>query len=183
MPCTFHDTGFAGLTLIETKVFDDDRGYFLEAYKEHEFSAAGIAVQFVQDNISSSRQHVLRGLHFQCPPRAQGKLVRALAGAVFDVAVDIRPSSPTYRQWYAVELSAANRRALYVPVGFAHGFVVVSTSALVLYKTTEVYSPGHDGGIRYDDPAIGVRWPVRAPVLSAKDAALPPFAAVGAVFA
>jgi dTDP-4-dehydrorhamnose 3,5-epimerase len=163
--------------IIEPRRFSDERGWFMEVYSERAFTALGIADRFVQDNHSLSRQRgVLRGLHFQTPPFAQAKLVRCLAGSIFDVAVDVRKGSPTYGRWVAAEISAENGRQLFVPVGFAHGFLTLTSDAEVAYKVTAPYSREHDGGIRYDDPAIGVGWPLSAgdaPVLSPKDGALP----------
>lgn len=175
---TFIETEVPGIVVIETSVFGDDRGYFMETYHEEEFAAAGITGPFVQDNQSLSGKGVLRGLHFQ-RRHTQGKLVRVLRGRVFDVGVDIRPGSPTFGRWAATELSDENRRQLYVPPGFAHGFLVLSDAAEFAYKCTDVYHPASEGGIRYDDADIGIRWPaVDAPVrTSEKDRQLPAFAA------
>jgi len=162
-----------GLILVEPRVFADERGVFLETYRHSDFAAAGIPEHFVQDNHSRSSGGVLRGLHYQKVPRAQGKLVRCLAGRIFDVAVDIRTGSPAYGKWAGVELSGENNRMLYVPAGFAHGFLVLSDIAEVTYKCTEEYSPSHDRGIIWNDPDIGIRWPRPVPVLSAKDAQHP----------
>lgn len=146
--------------LIEPKVFGDDRGFFLESFNQQAFNqATGTDHQFVQDNHSRSKKGVLRGLHYQLPPHAQGKLVRVVRGAVFDVAVDIRKGSPTFGQWVGTELTEDNHRQLWVPPGFAHGFVVLSDSADFLYKATAFYAPQADRGIAWDDPAIGVQWP------------------------
>lgn len=146
--------------LIEPKVFGDDRGFFLESFNQQAFNqATGTDHQFVQDNHSRSKKGVLRGLHYQLPPHAQGKLVRVVRGAVFDVAVDIRKGSPTFGQWVGAELTEDNHRQLWVPPGFAHGFVVISDSADFLYKATSFYAPQADRGIAWDDPAIGVQWP------------------------
>jgi len=168
--------------LVRPRVFEDSRGFFLETYKLSEFAAHGIVERFVQDNYSRSAQGVLRGLHYQRPPAAQGKLVRALRGEIFDVAVDIRRGSPTYLRWTAAILSESNLAQLYVPPGFAHGFCVLSEEADVVYKVTAEYEPNCDAGLRWDDPAIGVQWPVEKPVLSAKDAALPPVGTVDSGF-
>lgn len=162
-----------GLILVEPRVFADERGVFLETYRHSDFAAAGIPEHFVQDNHSRSSGGVLRGLHYQKVPRAQGKLVRCLAGRIFDVAVDIRTGSPAYGKWAGVELSRENNRMLYVPAGFAHGFLVLSDIAEVTYKCTEEYSPSHDRGIIWNDPDIGIRWQRPDPMLSAKDAQHP----------
>lgn len=156
------------LLLIEPDVFGDARGFFLETYNENRYAAAGLACRFVQDNLSFSRRGILRGLHFQ-NPRPQGKLVQVLQGEVLDVAVDVRESSPTFGQWHTVHLSGENKRQLWVPPGYAHGFLVLSEAALFYYKCTELYSPQHEWTLRWDDPAVGIRWPVDAPLLSAKD--------------
>ena len=155
--------------LIEPKVFGDDRGFFFESWNEREFRSAGIDQRFVQDNHSKSARHVLRGLHYQIR-QPQGKLVRVVAGEIFDVAVDIRRTSPQFGQHVTVSLSAEKHNMLWVPIGFAHGFCVVSDSAEVLYKTTDLYAPEHERTIRWNDPAIGIGWPMSAPpILSAKD--------------
>lgn len=155
--------------LIEPRVFGDSRGFFTETWSERVFNqAVGHDVKFVQDNHSRSARGVLRGLHFQLPPHAQGKLVRCVAGAVFDVAVDIRRSSPNFGRWVGVELSADNHKQLWIPPGFAHGFLVLSDSADFLYKTTDTYAPQAEGAVRWDDPAIGIQWPeVGSPALLA----------------
>lgn len=141
----------------------------MEVYKRSDFAAAGIPEHFVQDNHSRSAKGVLRGLHYQKEPQAQGKLVRCLFGAVFDVAVDIRKGSPSYGKWFGAELTGENRKMLYVPPGFAHGFLTLSDTADVLYKCTAEYAPRHDRGIIWNDPDIGIRWSITAPVLSGKD--------------
>lgn len=158
--------------LLEPKVFGDERGFFFESYNRHSFrEATGIDVDFVQDNHSRSVKGVLRGLHYQLPPKAQGKLVRVVVGEVFDVAVDIRKGSPTFGKWVSEVLSAENRRQMWIPPGFAHGFLTLSENAEFLYKTTEYYSPEHERCILWRDAAVGVVWPSNvAPVLSAKDA-------------
>lgn len=169
---TIIPTAIADVLVLEPRVFADDRGAFFESFNERVFAeAVGRPVAFVQDNQSTSRRHVLRGLHYQ-EPKPQGKLVRAVAGTIFDVAADIRPESPTCGLWVGVELSAENRRQLWVPEGLAHGFLVLSESAEVLYKTTEFYAPGCEKIIRWDDPTLAIRWPLTAaPVLSPRDAA------------
>ncbi len=167
------ETTLPGVVVIEPRVFGDERGFFLESFNQRNFEAAtGLSgIEFVQDNHSRSRRGVLRGLHFQLAPKAQGKLVRVTSGEVFDVAVDIRPNSPHFGQWVAERLSGENHRQLWIPPGFAHGFLVLSDSADFLYKTTEYYSPEHDRSIRWDDPDIGIAWPLDGltPELSAKD--------------
>ena len=168
------ETALPGVMLIEPKVFGDDRGFFLESWNAAAFAAAGLDLTFVQDNHSRSARGVLRGLHYQLGT-PQGKLVRVTSGAVFDVAVDIRRSSPHFGQWVGYELSDANKRMLYVPPGFAHGFLVLSDTADFLYKCTTLYNPPTDRGIRFDDPAINIAWPDVgvAPMLSGKDAVAP----------
>ena len=169
-------TTLAGVLVLEPRVFGDDRGFFMESYNRRSFAqATGLDIDFVQDNHSRSRKGVLRGLHYQLR-QPQGKLVRVTHGAVFDVAVDIRRGSPTFGRWVGVELSADNHRQLWVPPGLAHGFVVLSETADFLYKTTDTYSPAHERSIRWDDPAIGIDWPLAAhgisePLLSDKDRA------------
>ena len=165
-------TALPDVLLIEPKVFGDARGFFFESYNRHAFAeAAGLDVDFVQDNHSRSAQGVLRGLHYQIQ-QPQGKLVRVVAGAVFDVAVDIRKASPTFGQWLGIELSAENKKMIWVPPGFAHGFLVLSESAEFLYKTTDYYAPSHERAIAWNDPDIGIAWPLAAaPLLSAKDQA------------
>jgi dTDP-4-dehydrorhamnose 3,5-epimerase len=168
------DTALPGVKLIEPKVFGDDRGFFLETWNARAFADAGLDLTFVQDNHSRSARGVLRGLHYQMQ-NPQGKLVRVTSGAVFDVAVDVRRSSPYFGKWVGYELSDANKRMLWVPPGFAHGFVVLSDMADFLYKCTQLYDGAQDRGIRWDDPAIGIDWPFAglSPLLSAKDAAAP----------
>ena len=165
-------TPLAGVLLITPRVFGDDRGHFFESYNQRELEQkAGLRPAFVQDNQSRSQRGVLRGLHYQ-NPSPQGKLVRVLEGEIFDVAVDLRRSSQTFRQWFGVKLSDANRQTLWIPEGFAHGFLVLSDYADVLYKTTDFYAPEHERTIAWNDPDIGIEWPLSgAPILSAKDAA------------
>ncbi|OHE86760.1 MAG: dTDP-4-dehydrorhamnose 3,5-epimerase [Verrucomicrobia bacterium RIFCSPLOWO2_12_FULL_64_8] len=162
----------AGLLLIEPKVFGDLRGFFLESWNRDRYRAAGIPDDFVQDNFSFSGRGTLRGLHFQ-NPRTQGKLVSVWQGEVWDVAVDIRRQSRPFGRWLGMTLSAENKRQLYVPPGFAHGFVVLSETALFHYKCTNDYSPKDEIGFRWDDPAVGIQWPVARPVLSSRDAQAP----------
>ena len=176
MPSTFESTSLAGVLVIVPKVFGDARGFLMETYKRSEFEAAGLPVELVQENHSRSSRGILRGLHYQREPKAQGKLVRVILGEIFDVAVDIRPDSPTYGKWIGVRLSADNRKSLYIPPGFAHGFCVTSQEAEVIYKTTAEYAPDHEFGIRWDDPALAIEWPVTAPTLSERDKVWPPFA-------
>jgi dTDP-4-dehydrorhamnose 3,5-epimerase len=166
------DTDLPGVVLVEPKVFADPRGFFAETWNHARYEEVGLPGTMVQDNLSSSSRGVLRGLHFQFP-HPQGKLVYVLEGEVLDVAVDIRLGSPTFGRWVGVTLSAANKRQLYIPEGFAHGFCVVSQRALVAYKCTELYRPDCDAGIAWNDPEIGVQWPVTEPILSAKDQASP----------
>lgn len=157
--------------LIEPRIFEDERGFFLESYNKQRFAENGIAEEFVQDNHSGSRRGVLRGLHYQAEPFAQGKLVRAGRGEIFDVAVDIRKGSPTFGKWVAEILNTRNRRLLYLPPGFAHGFCALEDDTEVLYKATALYSQAHDRGVLWNDPDIGITWPDsgREYILSAKD--------------
>ncbi len=165
------DLALDGVKLIRPRVFRDDRGHFLETWRRDRYADNGIPGDFVQDNVAFSRAGVLRGLHYQWP-RPQGKLVMAVHGEVFDVAVDIRRGSPTFARWVGQLLSAENGQQLWIPEGFAHGYVVTSdTDAVVAYKCTRAYAPEHDRAIRWDDPDIGIGWPVTRPVLSEKDAA------------
>lgn len=175
MPFAFRPTpNLPDVLLIEPRLFGDDRGWFMETYQRSEFEANGIRLPFPQDNHSrSAARHVLRGLHYQTDPAAQGKLVRCVVGAVYDVAVDIRPGSPTYRRWTATELSAENHQMVWIPPGFAHGFCTLTEVSEVLYKATAEYSPAHDRAIRWNDPALSVHWPTASPILSAKDAQAP----------
>ena len=162
--------------LLEPRVHGDARGYFFEVYTRRAFFAAtGVDVEFVQDNESRSRRGVLRGLHYQLPPHAQGKLVRCAEGAVFDVAVDLRRSSPSFGRWVAAELSDENKRQLWIPPGFAHGFLALSEYARLLYKTTDYYAPQCDRSLRYDDPPLAIAWPDLGiePIVSDKDRAAP----------
>lgn len=173
MSFNFIKCDIPGLVIIEPRVFEDDRGFFLEAYKKSEFIENGIDTGFCQDNHSLSSKGVIRGLHYQKPPYAQAKLVRVVRGAVWDVAVDIRRDSPTFRKWAAVELSGDNRKMFYIPEGFAHGFAALTDEVHLLYKCSNEYSHLHDAGILWSDPEIDVNWPVINPVLSSKDAGLP----------
>lgn len=182
MPFQFQRLDIPDLVLVTPRRFADDRGFFCETYKASAFQEFGIDAVFVQDNCSHSLRGVLRGLHFQKPPHAQGKLVRVVYGEVVDVAVDIRVGSPTYRQWVSVHLSAENGKMVYVPPGFAHGFCVLSDEAGLAYKVTQEYDPQAESGIRWNDPEIGIEWPVADPIVSAKDAVLPSLAELGEVF-
>lgn len=168
----FRPGRLSGLVIVEPDVFRDSRGFFLETYHAEKYRAGGIATAFVQDNHSRSTKGTLRGLHAQLA-KPQGKLVRAIEGEIFDVAVDIRRNSPTFGQWEAVVLSADNFRQLYVPPGFLHGFCVLSETAQVEYKCTDFYDPSGELGVRWNDPRIGIDWPITDPTLSAKDAAAP----------
>ena len=169
-------TELPDVVLLEPTVFRDERGYFFESFNQRVFDEAiGAHVEFVQDNHSRSTRGVLRGLHYQLPPHAQGKLVRVTHGSVFDVAVDIRRSSPTFGRWAGAELTAENFRQLWIPPGFAHGFLVLSESADFLYKTTDVWVKASDRGVRWDDADIGVDWPIDGspPIVAAKDRSMP----------
>lgn len=171
------ETPLPGCVVIEPKVFGDDRGFFMESWNRDRYAAAGIGPDFVQSNLSRSAHGVLRGLHYQWP-NPQGKLVSVVEGEVYDVAVDIRRGSPHFGQWTAVFLSAENRRQFWIPEGFAHGFVVTSETALFTYLCTAPYDADADAGIAWDDPAVGVDWPIATPSLSAKDAKAPRLADV-----
>ncbi len=169
-------TAIDGVLILEPKVFGDERGFFLESFNQQLFDdAVGAPVRFVQDNHSRSARGVLRGLHFQRAPHAQGKLVRVTQGSVFDVAVDIRRDSPTFGRWVGVELNGVSHRQLWIPGGLAHGFLVTSDSADFLYKTTDFYAPDCEGAVRWNDPALAIEWPLDGaePTLSGKDAAAP----------
>lgn len=155
---TFADTSIEGVKIVDVKSYGDARGYFMETYKRPDFVAGGIDVEFVQDNQSSSTKGVLRGLHFQIE-HPQSKLVRVVSGEVFDVAVDLRPGSPTWGKWEGVVLSAENRRQFFIPRGFAHGFLVLSETAEFCYKCDDIYRPGDEGGLMWDDPEVGIDWP------------------------
>ena len=168
------ETALAGVRILEPQVFGDARGWFMESWSKKKMEDAGIYADFVQDNHSFSAQRgTLRGLHYQLNPMAQAKLLRVSRGAIFDVAVDIRRGSPTYAKWVGVELSAENHRQLFIPRGFAHGFITLTDDAEVQYKVDNLYAPECDGNIRWDDPEIGVVWPLHPMVLSEKDAAAP----------
>lgn len=170
-------TGIEGLVLFAPRIFYDERGYFFEAYNRRVWEEAGINTAFVQDNQAFSTRGVLRGLHYQCGAAAQAKLVRVLSGEVFDVAVDLRPESATYGQWYGVILSADNKRQLYVPRGFAHGYLALSDTAEFFYKCDNYYDKVAEGGLYFDDPQIGIEWPfdTKQALVAEKDRALPLF--------
>lgn len=178
----FSPTVLPEVLIVEPVVYGDDRGFFFESYNRRRFEeAVGTTVEFVQDNHSRSARHVLRGLHYQFPPNAQGKLVRVGRGAIFDVAVDMRQGSPTFGSWAGVELSDENRRQLWIPVGFAHGFLTLSDTADVLYKASGYYSPPDEGSVAWDDPDLAIRWPIGGePLLSDKDRAAPRLSAAKA---
>jgi dTDP-4-dehydrorhamnose 3,5-epimerase len=159
--------------LVKTQQWKDARGFFMEQYKQSEFVQHGITATFVQDNYAYSARGVLRGLHYQKLPKAQGKLVMALHGEIFDVAVDLRKGSPTYGKWVGEVLSDQNHAMLYVPTGFAHGYCVLSENAAIWYKVTDIYAPDLDRGMLWNDPAVGIHWPLTAPILSEKDLRLP----------
>lgn len=181
MNLTVTPTEIPGVLILEPKVFGDSRGFFLESFNQDSFrQATGLDVNFVQDNHSRSRKGVLRGLHYQLPPHAQGKLVRVVSGSVFDVAVDIRRDSPTYGRWVGVSLTAENHRQLWIPPGLAHGFLVTSESADFLYKTTDYYTPAAERCFAWNDPAIGIQWPLERelPQLSERDRMAPSLEAV-----
>lgn len=177
MPFEFMKTEIPDVVLIKPRVFGDERGFFMETYKKSDFEKAGIDTDFVQDNHSKSVKGVLRGLHYQKEPFSQGKLVRCIKGKIFDVAVDIRKGSPTFGKWVGYELSEDNKLMLWIPKGFAHGFLTLSDEAEVIYKVSGgEYSPEHDAGIRWDDPTINIRWPldkINNIFLSEKDKNLP----------
>ena len=173
MPFLFKKLDIPDVILIEPKVFFDDRGYFLETFKFSDFLSNNIPNYFVQDNLSFSKKDVIRGIHFQKKPKEQGKLVSVIKGRVLDVAVDIRKESPTFMKWIAVELNDRQNTMLYIPEGFAHGFLALTEEVYLLYKCTKEYDPKTDSGFRWDDPDIGIAWPVNNPVLSEKDQLLP----------
>jgi dTDP-4-dehydrorhamnose 3,5-epimerase len=174
MAFKFKQLDIPGLVLIESDTFADERGFFQETYRSSLFKDQGLPM-FVQDNHSLSRQNVIRGLHYQLPPHGQGKLVSVITGAVYDVAVDLRPESSTFGQWLGVELTADNHRLFYIPPGFAHGFATLTDNTHFVYKCTAEYSPNHDRGLRWDDPTLNITWPVEEPIISSKDRELPLF--------
>ena len=173
----FVETGINGLYIFEPNVFKDSRGYFFEAYNQNVYDKQGIDIKFVQDNQSFSARGTIRGLHYQLPPHSQTKLVRVLSGAILDVAVDIRKGSPTYGKVFTIELNAENKKQLYIPAGFAHGFSVLSETAEVLYKCDKFYNKESEAGILYNDPSLGIDWMIEkgSELISEKDAKLPVF--------
>ncbi len=173
MPFSFAPLDIPDVILVEPKVFPDNRGFFFESFKASDFEKVGLPTHFVQDNFSFSKKDVIRGLHYQKNPKAQGKLVSVLKGGVWDVAVDIRRKSPTFLKWVAVELNDQNHAMLYIPPGFAHGFISLTEDVHLLYKCTNEYDPQADAGVRWNDPDIAIPWPAANPIISAKDAVLP----------
>lgn len=173
----FIATEFPGLTVFEPRVFKDERGYFFESYQRKAFAEAGISTDFVQDNEARSTRGILRGLHYQVAPYAQAKLVRVVEGEVLDVVVDLRETSPTYGKWYGIRLSGENKKQLYIPRGFAHGYAVLSETAIFCYKCDNYYSKDHEGGLRFDDPAFGIDWEMDLDnaILSERDKIWPAF--------
>lgn len=167
---TVSETELDGVLIVEPKVFGDNRGWFMETYSRRDFEDAGITAEFVQDNRSfSSKKGIIRGLHFQRNPMCQAKLLTCLKGEILDVAVDLRKDSPTYKKWISVKLTAENKKQIFIPKSFAHGFLTLTDDVEIMYKCDELYSPECDGGIRFDDPEIGVEWGVENPILSEKD--------------
>ena len=175
MPFDFTPSIIPEVVIIEPRVYTDERGFFMETYKKSEFLKCGIHQDFVQCNQSKSAGGVLRGLHYQKPPKAQSKLVWAVLGEIYDVIVDLRRGSPTYGNWLGLKLSAENRKMLYVPVGFAHGFCAISQEATVIYLTTEEYESSYESGIIWNDPDLAIDWPVLEPVISVRDRNWPTF--------
>lgn len=173
MPFEFENLGAPGVLLIKPKIFKDDRGFFLETYKKGDYKKAGIDAEFVQDNYSRSAYGVLRGMHFQREPRAQAKIVQCTRGVIYDVAVDLRRDSPTFGRYATAILSENNRYQIYVPRGYAHGFLVLSDIAEVMYKVDNPYSPECEGGLIWDDPEVNIRWPIDDPVITERDKSWP----------
>lgn len=176
MRTTLTETPLAGLLVVETDCFQDERGFFTESWNARDFRSAGLDASFVQDNHSRSARNVIRGLHYQDARAPVGKLVRCTRGTVYDVAVDLRAQSPTFGQWYGLELSAGNRKQLWIPAGFAHGFAALEDACEVQYKQTGYYRPDREGGIVWNDPDLAIAWPVAGPILSDRDRDLPRFA-------
>jgi len=176
------DTPIAGLKIVQPKVWGDARGHFFESYSEAAFKAAGLPTDFVQDNQSLSAKGILRGLHFQKPPYAQGKLVRVIKGAVLDVVVDLRRSSPTYGQHFAIELNEDNKTMFWVPPGFAHGFLTLADDTIFVYKVTGLYNKESEGGLLWNDPALGIDWGIENPLLSDKDRIQPLLSELPVIF-
>jgi len=181
MPLTFTKTKLPGVFLIEPVVFRDDRGFFMETYHYEKYRQAGIDTTFVQDNYSHSRKGILRGLHYQLK-NPQAKLVYVITGEIFDVAVDVRGGSSTFGQWVGVRLSQENKRQMYIPQGFAHGFCVLSKTADVIYKCTDLYAPDDEYGVIWSDPAVGITWPVKTPIVSEKDSLNPQLGKIAKAF-
>jgi len=175
----FNKTELDGVIIVEPKILGDSRGFFLETYKASEFAANGINIVFCQDNHSKSAKGVIRGLHFQHFPKPQAKLVRCARGKIFDVAVDIRPNSENFGKWFGIELSEENRKMLFIPEGFAHGFSALSEDAEVLYKASNEYAPEFDAGIRWNDEDLNINWRVESPIISEKDKVLPTLKELG----
>lgn len=173
----FHKTDIPGLLILEPRVFTDERGYFFESYNKERLATGEIFDVFVQDNEARSRKGVLRGLHYQTGEFAQSKLVRVIRGRVIDVAVDIREGSDTYGKWFSIDLSSENKKQLYIPRGFAHGYIALEDDTILCYKCDNYYSQAHEGGLRYDDPDLEIQWPLNGltPIVSEKDLALPAF--------
>jgi len=170
MPFEFKKLNIPEIILVEPRVFNDERGFFMETYKHPDFAEIGIGEKFVQENHSKSKKNVLRGLHYQKHPKAQSKFVRCISGKIFDVAVDIRKGSPTYGKWVGEILSEENKKELYIPVGFAHGFCVLSDSAEIIYKCGfSEFSPENEGGVLWNDPALNIEWPIKDPLILQKD--------------
>jgi len=169
MPFEFEKTDIPDVVLIKPKVFEDERGFFMETYVKEDFEKAGIKVEFIQENHSKSRHGVLRGLHFQRQPYAQSKLVRCIKGKILDVAVDLRKNSQTFKKYVSIELSEDNKFMLFIPKGFAHGFLVLSKEAEVIYKVDNIYAPDHESGLIWNDGQVGIEWPINNPILAEKD--------------
>ena len=176
MPFKFLETTLPGVTLIVPQKYSDSRGFFMETYKESDFSAAGLPARFVQDNHSFSSRAVLRGIHYQRAPHAQGKLVRVIDGRIWDLVVDLRPRSPTFKRWFGLELDADSANMIFIPEGFGHGFLVLSPTVHLLYKVTAEYAAEAEGGVRWDDPDLAIAWPLQEVILSEKDGSLPSLA-------
>lgn len=173
MAFKFDETEIPGLIIIESSIWEDERGFFTEIYKKSEFEKVGIASFFIQENYSFSKKGVLRGLHIQAEPKAQAKLVRCIRGEIFDVAVDLRLKSPTYGKWVGVNLSSENKKQFFIPEGFLHGFCVLSDGAEVIYKCTAEYDPSLERGVIWKDPDININWPVKDPIVCERDANFP----------
>ncbi|MEA2054926.1 MAG: dTDP-4-dehydrorhamnose 3,5-epimerase [Candidatus Thermoplasmatota archaeon] len=173
MPFEFERLDIPDVVLVKPRVFEDERGFFMETYKKGDFEKAGIDIDIIQENHSKSKYGVLRGLHFQKEPYTQSKLVRCIKGKIIDVAVDIRQNSPTFKKYASAELSEDNKLMLFIPKGFAHGFLVLSNEAEIIYKVDNVYAPDYESGLIWNDPDVNIQWPIDNPVLSKKDKKLP----------